>query len=155
MLHVSDTVKPKISKLSYTPTTQFTSCIFKTKSIFKQFNFRGNFNLNDFIVTLDKNVSKMCLSLTYRNAIKLFCLRFKGNDTFLSCISILITYSTRNFIQDNPYNLIPLISSVNVFTYTEKGGSVKSSKQNFRFIHAFNFHNLISISFRNPHSFYL
>ena len=110
---------------------------------------------NDFIVTLDKNVSKMCLSLTYRNAIKLFCLRFKGNDTFLSCISILITYSTRNFIQDNPYNLIPLISSVNVFTYTEKGGSVKSSKQNFHFIHAFNFHNLISISFRNPHSFYL
>ena len=110
---------------------------------------------NDFIVTLDKNVSKMCLSLTYRNAIKLFCLRFKCSDVFLSCISILITYSTRNFIQDNPYSLIPLISSVNVFTYTEKGGSVKSSKQNFHFIHAFNFHNLISISFRNPHSFYL
>ena len=44
---------------------------------------------------LDENVSKMCLPLTSYNAIKLFCLRFKYNDVFLRCISILITYSIR------------------------------------------------------------
>ena len=36
-LHVNDTVKPKISELSHTPTTYFTSHIFKIKSILKQF----------------------------------------------------------------------------------------------------------------------
>ena len=36
ILHVNDTVKPKISKLSYTPTNKFRSYIFKIKSILKQ-----------------------------------------------------------------------------------------------------------------------
>ena len=41
----NDKVKPKISKLSYTPTTQFMLCIFKIKSMLKQFTKRENFNL--------------------------------------------------------------------------------------------------------------
>ena len=43
--HVNDTVKPKISKFSDTPTTWFTSYIFKTKYILKQFIKPRNFNL--------------------------------------------------------------------------------------------------------------
>ena len=45
ILHVNDTVKPKISKLSYTPTTEFMLCIFKIKAVLKQFTNRDNFNL--------------------------------------------------------------------------------------------------------------
>ena len=52
ILHANDTVKPKISKISYTPNTwfTFTSYILKIKSFFKQFTKRGNFNLQYFIV---------------------------------------------------------------------------------------------------------
>ena len=59
----------------------------------------------------------------------------------------------KNFIQDI---LIPFLSSVNVFTYTEKGqrfGEIFKTKK-FHFTHAHNFYNLISISFPNLHSIY-
>ena len=49
IIHVNDTVKPKISKLSYTPNIYLFNVvylkIFKIKSIFKQFTKRDNFNL--------------------------------------------------------------------------------------------------------------
>ena len=59
-----------------------------------------------------------------------------------------------NFIRDL---LIPLLPLANDFTHTKKASvSVKSSKQeNFRLIHALNFHNLVSISFRNLNLLYL
>ena len=59
----------------------------------------------------------------------------------------------KNFIQDI---LIPFLSSVNVFTYTENGqrfGEIFKTKK-FHFTHALNFYNLISISFHNLHSIY-
>ena len=65
---------------------------------------------------LDKNVPKMCLPLIWYNTIKLFCLRFNYNVFLMYFHSHYIEY--KNFIQDI---LIPLLSSVNVFTYTEKG----------------------------------
>ena len=78
----------------------------------------------------------------------------KYNDVLsLMCFhSHYIDYT--NFIRDL---LIPLLPLANDFTHTKKASvSVKSSKQeNFRLIHALNFHNLVSISFRNLNLLYL
>ena len=82
ILHVNDTVKPKISKLPYTPTTLFTSCIFEIKPILKQFtkwdNFKGALSgLMQFLATeiLLKNDEK-CFFFTSK---ALFILKiFKG-----------------------------------------------------------------------------
>ena len=78
----------------------------------------------------------------------------KYNDVLsLMCFhSHYIDYT--NFIRDL---LIPLLPLANDFTHTKKASvSVKSSKQeNFRLIHARNFHNLVSISFRNLNLLYL
>ena len=48
MLWNSEIVKPKISKLSNTPTTYFTPYIFKLKSFLKPFTKWGSFNLRWF-----------------------------------------------------------------------------------------------------------
>ena len=59
--HVNDTVKPKISKFSYTSTTWFTLYIFKTKHILKQFIKPRNFNLQLFHCSSVAPVyTKMC-----------------------------------------------------------------------------------------------
>ena len=49
ILCVNDTtVKPKISKLSYTPTISSCCTSFKAKSVLKQFTAEDNFNLQWF-----------------------------------------------------------------------------------------------------------
>ena len=64
------------------------------------------------------------------------------SDLFPFSLQKIQEFSTRYF---NPYFLQLM------FLPKQKKASslVKSSKQNFQFIHALNFHNLISISFHN------
>ena len=99
---------------------------------------------NDFIVPQLHLSRQKCVEnvsvINLVNMIKLFCLRFKYNDVF-------------SFIQDI---LIPFIWLMFLLTQKKASSLMKSLKQkNFQLMHALNFHNLISISFCNLHSFYL